>query len=501
MRKASGFLGAVTMYKLVLGLLIALFALSLVLSLLGVLPYAPLAILASWAVSVGVSVGSSWAFGRAFGAKAHLESAAITGLLLLFILRPELSVESLLILALAAFLASASKYLLAVRGRHIFNPAAIGAVLVTATGLTFSGWWVSSPAMLPLVAIGALLILYRTRRLAMGLTFIGTVLVIDVVLSLTRGLTVPDGLSLAILGTSTVFFAGFMLSEPLTLPPRRMQQLALAVIVALLFAVPFNLLAVYSSPQLALVIGNLFAFLVGQRRGLRLILLEKTQLTPTSWEFSFQPSRPVFFHPGQYMELGIPHASADIRGQRRIFSISSAPGEGAPVSIAIKVSPRSSSFKTAMLALEPGERVYATSVGGDFLLPSDPAVPVLLVAGGIGVTPFASQLAHATSAGEQRDIVVIYAVAAGEELVYAEQLTASGARVLVVCPEPPVALPEGWEYLGSRRIDADLLREAVPDLADRHAFVSGPPALVTGVRQALRTEKARRVTTDYFSGY
>jgi len=501
MRKASRVVGAVTMYKLVLGLLIALGVLSLILSLTGALFYSPLAILASWAVAVGVSIVSSLIFGKAFGVKPHLESAAITGLLLLFVLVPSFELTSLLVLALAAFLANASKYLLAVRGRHIFNPAAIGALLVTATGLTFSGWWVSTPAMLPLVAIGALLILYRTRRLAMGAVFIGTVVIIDVILALTRGLGVVDGLSLALLSTSTVFFAGFMLSEPLTLPPRRMQQLGLAIVVAALFAIPFNLLALYSSPQLALVVGNLLAFLVGQRRGLRLTLLEKTQLTPTSWEFSFQPSRPVFFHPGQYMELGIPHSSADIRGQRRIFSISSAPGENAPVSIAIKVSPRSSSFKSAMLALEPGARVYATSVGGDFLLPSDPAVPVLLVAGGIGITPFASQLAHAQAEGEERDIVVLYSVAAGEELAYADQLTASGARVLAVCPEPPAVLPEGWEYLGNRRIDATLLREAVPDLADRHAFVSGPPALVTGVRQALRSEKARRVTTDYFSGY
>ena len=37
-------------------------------------------------------------------------------------------------------------------------------------------------------------------------------------------------------------------------------------------------------------------------------------------------------------------------------------------------------------------RITGTLVGGDFCLPRDPSVPLLLAAGGIGVTPFISQL-------------------------------------------------------------------------------------------------------------
>ncbi|HEY0273932.1 MAG TPA: HipA N-terminal domain-containing protein, partial [Chitinophaga sp.] len=40
-----------------------------------------------------------------------------------------------------------------------------------------------------------------------------------------------------------------------------------------------------------------------------------------------------------------------------------------------------------------GARVGATGLGGDFLLPADRARPLLLIAGGIGITPFAAQLA------------------------------------------------------------------------------------------------------------
>jgi len=492
-------LGGVTMYKLVLGLLILLGVYALVLSFVGIISYTPLEIALTWVDAVVVALASSWLFGRLFRTRAHLESAAITGLLLLFVLPPTSEPLGLVWIALAAVIASASKYLLAVRGRHIFNPAALGALVVTATGLTFSGWWVNNIYLLPVVAIGALAILYRTRRVAMGLVFVLAVVGFSVARTLLTG-SPTDPIGLALIGTATVFFAGFMLSEPLTLPPRRWQQLLLALVVAALFSIPFNIAEVlYSSPQLALVVGNLLAFLVGQRRALALTLLSKRTLTPTTWEFAFQPAHPVSFRPGQYLELALPHGAADLRGQRRIFSISSAPTADGPVTIGVKVSERSSSFKTAMLALEPGERVRATSVGGDFLLPRDPAVPVLLIAGGIGITPFASQLAH--EAGGKRDTVVIYTISAGEELAYREQLEASGARVVVIAPSTPANLPEHWTYAGPARLTQRSLLALVPDVDARHALVSGPPALVDDARALLRSLKVRRITTDYFSGY
>ena len=58
-------------------------------------------------------------------------------------------------------LALASKYALAWRGRHIFNPAAAGAFLAGLTGLNIATWWAATPAMLWLVLPGVLLVLYR----------------------------------------------------------------------------------------------------------------------------------------------------------------------------------------------------------------------------------------------------------------------------------------------------------------------------------------------------
>jgi ferredoxin-NADP reductase len=200
------------------------------------------------------------------------------------------------------------------------------------------------------------------------------------------------------------------------------------------------------------------------------------------------------------MELTLPHSGADVRGLRRTFSIASAPSDDT-VRFGIRTADRSSSFKKALLALRMGDTVMATAVGGDFVLPRNPATPVLLVAGGIGITPYLSHLAELEASGGGRDVVVVYSSSSSDDLAYSERLETHGHRVLLVAPKAPTSLPAHWSYLGAGPLTADLLLAAVPDVRDRAAYVSGPPSLVRALSPALRRAHVRSVKTDYFSGY
>jgi ferredoxin-NADP reductase len=176
--------------------------------------------------------------------------------------------------------------------------------------------------------------------------------------------------------------------------------------------------------------------------------------------------------------------------------------------------PRSSA-KRSLLALEPGEELTATSVGGDFVLPRNPAAPVLLIAAGIGITPYLAQLASA----RDRDVVLLYLAKNAAELAYAEELEHSGARVLARLADgsaPPPFMQDagaaGGTSAGSAagssvragrpaRLDGTSLKELVPDIAGREVFVSGSPASVRSLRAAARGAGARRIHVDSFAGY
>ncbi|AWB85847.1 ferredoxin--NADP reductase [Mycetocola zhujimingii] len=489
-------LGRVTTYRQVLVLLLLLAGVSMLLSATGLLFFTPLELLCGLLVAVGVSYLSNAGVARLFRVVPHGESALITGLLLFFIFRPSTEPGELIATAAAALAATLSKYLLAVRGRHIFNPAAFGAVVVGVTGLGVSWWWAGSQVLLPVVLVGAFLVLYRTRRLAMAGVFVGVSVTVIAAGLVAGGMSIGAALLTPFTSYPVVFLAGFMLSEPLTLPPKRWQQLAEAAVVGVLFALPYSIGPLYSTPELALVVGNLLAFVATQRRGIRLEVLSRRRIGPSIVEMTFRPSAPVRFEPGQYLELQVPHRRADARGQRRMFSIASPPASG-ELSIAYRDS--ASSFKAALGTLEPGERVRATGIWGDFLLPRDTSRPVLLVGAGIGVTPFLSQLAAV--GGSARDMVLVYTVADAAELAVLDGLDLSGVRVLILAPEQPERLADGVSYLGSGRLDRDRLAAAVPDAGSREAWVSGPPAFVDDIRPILRAIGVRQIHKDYFLGY
>lgn len=507
-------LGKVTMYRLVTLVLAVLAVVSVAYTALGDLGdglWTVAGQLTSLAVLLVTVTVTSWAAARAVRTRAHLESSIITALLLWFLFVPQTGGPKLGWIALAGVLAGLSKFVLAWRGRHVLNPAAAGAfgtyLVQQAVGPAVedrigASWWIASTDLLPWVAVAAFLVLWRTRRLDVGLLFVAVAGVLVVLALHDFGQSYGDAARTALETSPLLFFAGFMLSEPLTLPPRRAQQLAVAVVAAVVYAYPLAILLVDETPSLfgvadqwqvvALLAANVVAAVLARRSGVRLELVERRDHGSDTHELVFRANRPVRFRAGQYAELHLPHAGTDSRGTRRVFSIASAPG-AETVSFALRLPHPASSFKRALTTLEPGAVVRSTGVGGDFVLPRDPAEPVVLVAGGIGVTPFLSQLADA-----DRDAVLVYGLGPSERVPFAADL--DGRRVVLVAPERPAELPEGWTFVASPVLTADVVAAAVPDLASRRAYVSGPPAMVNAVRPGLR-RRARAVHTDYFSGY
>lgn len=487
-------LGRFTMYRLVTVVLSALGLFAVILAATGrldrgVFPVG--AMLLTWLVIVAASLGSNLLIGRLVGAHPHLESSLITALLLWFLYWPSTDVQTLAWLAVIAVLAQASKYVIAVRARHLVNPAAAGVVLSLLIGelfgiaaMPFTTWWAGSEVLFPFVLIGAVLVLYRTRRLLVGVVFVLAAAALTVWAQSSFGADLPTALRFTFFSTPIVFFGGFMLSEPLTLPPRRVQQLAVASLAGVLFTWPIVTSAAFGEPltvspftnsyELTLVITGLVAFAL--RQGSQtLTLRERRPLGTDATEYVFDAPRGLNFAPGQYVEVDVPHKRVDSRGRRRMFSVVSAPGR--EVVLATRHPAPGSTYKRALAALEPGERVRITSLHGDFVWPAGGRV--LLVGAGIGVTPFVSQLrAHDTASA----VVVL-----GERDAqpYLQELVASGATI--------VRMPVD-------EVTGETIAAAVPDLAERTALISGRPDFVDHVARDLRG-RVKRIRTDHFLGY
>lgn len=485
-----------SMYRLMSVSLLALLLLSALFAGIGLIGYDPLGILATAAVAVIATALATLVFAGVFRQSAHLESSLITGLLITFILPPTLEPRDIVGAATAGAIAGASKYLFVISGRHFLNPAAVGSTVAVTLGLSASFWWIANPPMaIPIVLAGAL-VAWRSGLGSVALVGLG----VGGLALLTRLLVSGQELwsSLYLIATSypLVFLALFMLSEPLTMAPRRLSRMAVATVMGLGVALPFSValgtVTVYSSPEIALLAGNLVAVvwtLVSRAsRSAGINLTNTRELGDYGAVFTFAPTGPVRFQAGQWIEIDFPHRRADRRGSRRVFSVVSPPHEATAASPALRIATRratpSSSFKHALSVAPATSRARIVRMGGDFLFPKDLSTPLLLLAGGVGVTPFLSQLAEDTHRGITRDVVLIDVRKDPNESWGDDVIRASGVRHLI-----------------TSRVGLTASLAQVVDIADRWCAVSGSPGFVRSGEGLLKSSGARSVATDSFTGY
>jgi len=488
-----------TMYKGITFGLLGIWSAALTLAFFGQLAFSPLAIVASLLIAVLSVYGASYACSRIFGVHIHPESSIITGLILTLIITPTLDVGGLVVLLFAGIIAGVSKFIVVHNGRHIFNPAALAAFIIGVAGLGGASWWVATPVLTPIVLIVALISLYKSHRMLVAGVFLAVAVPLLLVVFATYGTNFLESAYL-LLSWPLLFVAGVMLTEPLTLPPRKWQMYVVAAVVGILFAIPLDLVIVEMTPALAILVGNVVATIFLARERISLVFKKRIPLTPTTYEYVFTPNKPIHFTAGQYIEIQLPHKKADFRGIRRSFSMTSAPG-AKEVSFGIKFYQPSSTFKTALKALPIGATISGTGYWGDFVLPKNPSTPILYIAGGIGITPFISHLQATRSLDNVRNTVLIYAVNNPDEIAYKDILIRAGIKVVIVTREKIKDLPYNWKQVKTSRITKEVIAKSVIDVAKRHAYVSGPTPFVGTAKHALKALKAKRIETDYFVGY
>ncbi len=497
------YLNRITMYRLVFYVLIVFLAAAVVYGFFGMVPFNPLAIIESTLILVIVSWITNYIFAKVFETPANVESVYITALILALIITPANSFHSVILLCWAAVLSMASKFILSLHRKHIFNPAAI-AVVLTALGVNLpASWWVGSAEMMPFVLIGGLLIVRKIQREDMIFTFFITVISLSLLLGFGRGSDLLQILNQLVLHSSMLFFAFLMLTEPLTMPTRKKQQLIYAGIVGVLFLPQMHVFSIYSTPELTLIIGNIFAYIVSPKTKLFLRVKEIVEVAPGVVDFVFLPKHKVAYLPGQYMEWTLAHDDTDSRGNRRYFTLASSPTEPT-IRLGVKFYKKQSSYKHALKDMKENTLIVAHRLAGDFVLPEDKKEKLVFIGGGIGITPFRSMVKYLSDKNEKRDIVLLYSNKTADEIAYKEIFDEAEKTICI----KTVYTVTDHENLSNEwkgrvgRIGSQLLQEEVPDYRERTFYLSGTNQMVTALEAVLKDMgvHTNKIKKDFFPG-
>lgn len=225
---------------------------------------------------------------------------------------------------------------------------------------------------------------------------------------------------------------------------------------------------------------------------MKLILVTQRPETGDVVSFMFQSSTPLVWTAGQFLRYTLPHSDPDDRGTTRYFTIASAPFEGHVMLTTRFASERSSSFKRALRQLAPGAEVEVDEPDGDFVL-AEPSGEDVLIAGGIGITPFRAMLLDRDHRDRPIQARLLYANRTPEFVFKGEMDNLAGRN-------PRLAI----RYLVSpARVTEASIRDAAPDLAKPIFYISGPEPFVEslgGLLLRLGVPEGH-VRRDYFPGY
>ena len=322
------FLNKTTMYRLTLYCVGALWALALVFSLFGVLHYNSIYLIESLITIFITCFAINEFFAKIYEAPSNRESVYITAFILASIIAPMMGLKNIYFMILAATIAMASKYVLAIGKKHVFNPAAVGVALASLIMTNQAAtWWMGTLLMAPFVLIAGILIARKIRRFDLLLSFFASAFIFIVGYGIYEKQTILSAISGAIFDSPVLYLGSIMLTEPMTTPPTKNLRIIYGILVGFLNA-PFAVIgSFYTTPEVALALGNIYSYLVSSKEKLILKLKEKVKIANDTYDFVFDTNKKLNFKPGQYLEWTLAHNKNDNRGIRRYFTIASSPTE------------------------------------------------------------------------------------------------------------------------------------------------------------------------------
>lgn len=201
--------------------------------------------------------------------------------------------------------------------------------------------------------------------------------------------------------------------------------------------------------------------------------------------FTIKRPQDYTWQAGQYARIGLPGKEFDGKQLRALSMCNLADSDD--ILFATRTHGHVSPFKQALLELKPGEAISVTEPIGKFTLPADDK-PLVLVAGGIGVTPLVALLAQLNETNDTREITLLYS--AKDTYLFSDELLATIAK-----------LPNATAtFVGSKeQLHAELSRAD----KDSNFMLSSSPAIVKSLTAFLEERGVDKdnISSDVLFGY
>jgi ferredoxin-NADP reductase/DMSO/TMAO reductase YedYZ heme-binding membrane subunit len=193
---------------------------------------------------------------------------------------------------------------------------------------------------------------------------------------------------------------------------------------------------------------------------------------------------PFDYLPGQYLNI---HLNINGRRVNRSYTLASSPTRCGYCELSIKREDAGLASSYLHGHLHEGDRLRISAAAGKFIFTGQESESVVLIAGGVGITPLMSITRYLTDRAWAGEIFLLIAARTENDLIFKDELDLLQKRFpnLRVCVTLTRVQPDDAWNGQQGRVSLDWLTQSVPDLARRLFYVCGPDAMMSSTRELL----------------
>lgn len=221
----------------------------------------------------------------------------------------------------------------------------------------------------------------------------------------------------------------------------------------------------------------------GQLRVTRII-----RQTPDVQTFRFATADggplPFQHQPGQYLVI-----SPVIDGKKvnRPYTISSSPTQPDYCEITVKREEMGHVSRHLHDTLIEGDVINISAPTGRFIFDGTQAQSIVLIAGGVGITPLMAITRYLTDRNWKGDIYFAYAAKTPGDIIFRAELDELKARFPNLHVHITLSRAEDTDWAGHKgRVSAEFLMKCIPELSTRPVYICGPNAMMAMTVQVLK---------------
>ena len=213
---------------------------------------------------------------------------------------------------------------------------------------------------------------------------------------------------------------------------------------------------------------------------------ERGEVAERTLGLSFDKPANFTFKAGQFLDMTLLNSpETDAQGNRRSLSIASAPHE-AQLLLATRL--RQSAFKRVLNTMAVGTEVKVEGPYGNFVLHGDASRLAVLLAGGIGITPFRSMVLRATKDKLTHRLLLFYANRRPMDAAFLNELQAlqSENSNYTFVPTMTAVGQKDQSWSGETGHITEQMIAKYLERSDRPVcYIAGPPAMVEATQKVL----------------